>query len=215
VLLFVFGTSSVLALVPLSQIDLVSPVPQALVAGAGTAGWTSLIAPMVILLLLVRQLGNTTYVLGGASRLPLVAGWDGLLPAWFTRLHARFRTPVNSILFVALVTTGLALAAQAGVGLQEAFQLLDNAGGLLYAVVYVALFAIPLAGAKALSEQPPLWLKLASAIGLTVSLLYAVFTVFPIVEVQSWEQFAVKILAVVIGANIVGFVIYAAASKRS
>jgi len=78
VLLFVFGTSSVLALVPLSQIDLVSPVPQALVAGAGTAGWTSLIAPMVILLLLVRQLGNTTYVLGGASRFPLVAGWDGL-----------------------------------------------------------------------------------------------------------------------------------------
>jgi hypothetical protein len=81
--------------------------------------------------------------------------------------------------------------------------------------VYVALFAIPLAGARALSEQPPLWLKLASAIGLAVSLLYAVFTIFPIVEVQSREQFAVKILAVVIGANIVGFVIYAAASKRS
>ena len=138
-----------------------------------------------------------------------------MLPEWFTRLHGRFRTPVNSILFVALVTTGLSLAAQAGVGLQEAFQLLDNAGGLLYAVVYVALFAVPLAGARALSEQPPLWLKLASAIGLTVSLLYAVFTVFPIVEVQSWEQFAAKILAVVIGANIVGFVIYASASKRS
>jgi len=215
VLLFVFGTSSVLALVPLSQIDLVSPVPQALVAGAGTAGWTSLIAPMVILLLLVRQLGNTTYVLGGASRLPLVAGWDGLLPEWFTKLHWRFRTPVNSILFVALLTTGLALAAQAGVGLQEAFQLLDNAGGLLYAVVYVALFAIPLVGARTLSEQPPLWLKLASAIGLTVSLLYAVFTVFPIVEVQSWEQFAAKILAVVIGANVVGVLIYAAAGQRS
>jgi hypothetical protein len=23
----------------------------------------------------------------GNSRLPMVAGWDGLLPAWFTRLH--------------------------------------------------------------------------------------------------------------------------------
>jgi amino acid transporter len=138
-----------------------------------------------------------------------------LLPEWFTRLHGRFRTPVNSILFVALVTTGLALVAQAGVGLQEAFQLLDNAGGLLYAVVYVALFAIPLAGARALSEQPPLWLKLASAIGLTVSLLYSVFTIFPIVEVTSWQLFAAKILGLVIGANVVGFAIYALAGQHS
>ena len=215
VLLFVFGTSSVLALVPRGQIDLVSPVPQALVAGAGTAGWTALIAPMVILLLLVRQLGNTTYVLGGASRLPLVAGWDGLLPAWFTRLHPHFRTPVNSILFVALLTAGLALAAQAGVGLQEAFQLLDNAGGLLYAFVYLSLFAIPLFGSTRLSERPPSWLRLASAVGLGVSLLYAVFTIFPIVEVQSWQLFAAKILAVVVGANLLGIAIYAAAGRAA
>jgi glutamate:GABA antiporter len=213
VLLFVFGTSSVLALVPRDQIDLVSPVPQALVAGAGTAGWTALIAPMVILLLLVRQLGNTTYVLGGASRLPLVAGWDGLLPAWFTRLHPHFRTPVNSILFVALLTVGLALAAQTGVGLQEAFQLLDNAGGLLYAFVYLSLFAIPLFGSMRLSERPPLWLRLAAAVGLGVSLLYAAFTIFPIVEVQSWQLFAAKILAVVVGANLLGIAIYAAAGR--
>jgi glutamate:GABA antiporter len=214
VLLFVFGTSSVLALVPSNRIDLVSPVPQALVAGAGTAGWTSLIAPVVILLLLVRQMGNTTYLLGGASRLPLVAGWDGLLPAWFTELHQRFRTPVNSIVFVAIVTACLALAAQAGVGLQEAFQLLDNAAGLLYATVYIALFAIPLWG-TALLERPPLVLKVASALGLGVSLLYAAFTIFPIVEVASWQLFAGKILAVVIGANVIGFAIYAAGRRAS
>src|SRR5262249_41128873 len=91
ILLFVLGTSSVVALVPSNQIDLVSPVPQALIAGAGNAGWTSIIAPLIILLVVLRQIGNTTFVMGGTSRLPLVAGWDGLLPAWFTALHRRFR----------------------------------------------------------------------------------------------------------------------------
>ena len=30
----------------------------------------------------------------------MVAGWDHMLPAWFSRLHAKYRTPVNSIVVV-------------------------------------------------------------------------------------------------------------------
>src|SRR5439155_2256880 len=135
-------TGGVLALVPRDQIDLVSPIPQAITVGFRGLGAAEFIAPVLILLLLTRQLGNVMLIFAGNTRLPMVAGWDGLLPAWFTRLHPRYRTPVNSILFVGAVTVGLTLAGQAGVGVQEAFQLLENAGGIAYAFAYLALFAI-------------------------------------------------------------------------
>jgi amino acid transporter len=214
VLMFVFGTSSVLALVPNAQIDLVSPVPQTLTLGSRGLGVVQVIAPALILLILMRQIGNTTLVFGGSSRLPMVAGWDGVLPAWFTRLHPRYRTPANSILFVAIVTSAFALAAQAGVGLQEAFQLLDNAAGILYAFAYIALFAIPLFAAKRLSERPPIWLRVASLVGLTVTLLYSVLSIFPIIDVASWRLFAAKILAVLLIANLAGFAIYVLGRRR-
>lgn len=215
VLMFVLGTSSVLALVPGDRIDLVSPIPQAITAGLGGFGVAASVAPLLILLLVLRQLGNMTLVFGGSTRLPLVAGWDGLLPKWFTRLHPRFRTPTNSILFVGAVTLLFTLAGQAGVGVQEAFQLLENAGGIFYAFTYMALFAIPLVGAARLSERPPWWLRAAAVSGFGVSVLYSVLSVFPIIEVASWHVFAAKIVSVLVGVNLLGFAIYSTAHHRT
>jgi amino acid transporter len=215
VLMFILGTSSVLALVPGDRIDLVSPIPQAITAGLGGFGVAASVAPLLILLLVLRQLGNMTLIFGGSTRLPLVAGWDGLLPRWFTRLHPRFRTPTNSILFVGAVTLLFTLAGQAGVGVQEAFQLLENAGGIFYAFTYMALFAIPLFGAVRLAERPPLWLRAAAVAGFGVSVLYSVLSVFPIIEVASWHVFTAKVVSVLVGVNLLGFAIYTAARHRT
>ena len=215
VLMFILGTSSVLALVPGDRIDLVSPIPQAITAGLGGFGVAASVAPLLILLLVLRQLGNMTLIFGGSTRLPLVAGWDGLLPRWFTRLHPRFRTPTNSILFVGAVTLLFTLAGQAGVGVQEAFQLLENAGGIFYAFTYMALFAIPLFGAARLAERPPLWLRVAAVAGFGVSVLYSVLSVFPIIEVASWHVFTAKVVSVLVGVNLLGFAIYSAARQRT
>src|SRR5262249_23482300 len=155
-LLFILGTGSVLALVPQTDIDLVSPIPQTITIGFQGLGAVEAVAKILIVLLLIRQIGNGILLFAGSTRLPMVAGWDGLLPAWFTRLDPRFRTPTNSILFVGVVSIALALAGQMGVGVQEAFQLLENCGGIFYAFAYLALFAIPLVAAARLSERPPL-----------------------------------------------------------
>lgn len=40
----------------------------------------------------------------GASRIIYVMGRGGMLPAWFGRLHPKFRTPANSIMFVGLLS---------------------------------------------------------------------------------------------------------------
>jgi len=207
-LMFIFGTSSVLTLVPQDRIDLVSPIPQTLQAGFAGLGVARFIVPALILLLLARQLGNVTLIFAGNTRLPMVAGWDRLAPAWFTRLHPRFHTPYHSILFVGGLTLALTVASQIGVGLQEAFQLIENAAGILYAFTYIALFAIPLVGSARLGVRPPIWLRLASASGLAVSLLYSVLSVFPIIDVASWQTFAAKIITMLVAVNLVGGGLY-------
>jgi amino acid transporter len=214
-LMFIFGTGSVLALVPQDRIDLVSPIPQTLQIGFAGLGIARFIVPALIVMLLARQIGNVTLIFAGNTRLPMVAGWDRLVPQWFTRLHPRYRTPQNSIFFVGALTLALTLLGQVGVGLQEAFQLLDNAAGIFYALTYLALFAIPLVGARRLGVTPPWWLKLMAASGLAVSLLYFVLSVFPIVDVVSWWSFALKILGVLVAANLVGVAIYALAERRA
>ena len=212
--MFILGTSSVLAIVPRDEIDLVSPIPQTLTLGFAGTSFAALIVPALILLVLLRALGSVTLIFTGNTRLPMVAGWDGLLPAWFTKLHPRFRTPVHSILVVGGITLALTLAGQVGVGVQEAFQLLENAAGILYAFAYLALFAIPVVAAHRLPERPPLWLRLAAISGFAVSLLYSVLSIFPIIDVESWQVFAIKILATLALAELVGVVLYAIGRRR-
>jgi amino acid transporter len=218
-MMFILGTGAVLAIVPNEQIDLVSPIPQTLTMGFSGLGFARLIVPVLILLLVLRQIGSFSFAFAGNTRLPMVIGWDGLLPAWFTRLHSRFRTPVNSILMVGGITLVFTIAGQIGVGVQEAFQLLENAAGILYGFVYLGLFAIPLFGARRLAQRPPLWLQLASLSGFAVTLLYCVLSVFPIIDVESWQVFTLKIVTVLALTQVIGLAIYVvglrAAQKRT
>ncbi len=214
-LMFILGTSSVLAIVPQDKIDLVSPIPQTLTIALSGLGVVSFIAPLLIAMLLLRQLGNASLLFAGNTRLPMVAGWDGLLPAWFTRLHPRYKTPRNSILFVGGLTVIFTLAGQTGVGVQEAFQVLENAGGIFYAFTYIALFAIPLLAARRLSERPPLWLQAAAFLGLAMSILYSVLSVFPIIDVKDWHVFTAKIVTVLVATNLVGVGIFTSRRRRS
>ena len=114
-LLFILGTSSVLMIVPQDQIDLIAPVPQVLRIGFGPLGGVAAIGTLTIFALLSIRLAQSSVMFGGNTRLPMVAGWDNLLPAWFTRLHEKYRTPVNSILFVGAVTFFMSIVGLIGV----------------------------------------------------------------------------------------------------
>ncbi|PYR75767.1 MAG: hypothetical protein DMF86_14345, partial [Acidobacteria bacterium] len=80
--MFIFGTSSVLALVPIDRIDLIAPIPQVLSEGFGALGPAAAVAPVTIAVLLCIRVAQASVMFAGNTRLPLVAGWDGLLPAW-------------------------------------------------------------------------------------------------------------------------------------
>jgi amino acid transporter len=144
----------------------------------------------------------------------MVAGWDHLMPRWFTKLHPRFRTPVNSILFVGVVTLALGSLSLIGVGQQESFQLLFNAGGIFYALTYLVMFALPLFGLRTLPPAPPWWLRIAASSGFLMTLLYVTLSVFPIIDVKSPLTFTAKITAVILLANTMGVALYLLARAR-
>ncbi|MFN2509183.1 MAG: APC family permease [Chthoniobacterales bacterium] len=214
-LMFILGTSSVMAFTGFQELDLIGPVPQALRAGAnafGLAGTT--VASLAILMLAGRSIAVLSIYFTGNTRLPMVAGWDAILPAWFSRLQPRYKTPINSIFFVGIVTLVFAIASLLGVGAQEAFQLIDSAAGNFYAVAYLVLFAIPICGLRQLRQRAPIWLRAIAVVGILVVLLSVVFSAVPIIPVESRAWFAWKIIGVTLAANVFGALIFAAAHKR-
>jgi amino acid transporter len=213
-LMFILGTSSVLAFIGNNQIDLIGPVPQTLRLGLHSFRIAGAIASVAIVLMMVRSISSMSIHFTGSSRLPMVAGWDHLLPAWFSRLHARYKTPINSIVFVGAITLVIAISSQIGAGMQEAFQLVDNAANVFYGIVYAVMFAIPIAGAAAIRTRAHMWLRLAAACGFAVSLLAIFFTIYPIIDVSSPLAFAAKIIAVTVTANAIGIAIFAIGQRR-
>ena len=213
-LMFILGTSSVLALIPQEQIDLIAPIPQVLTVGFGPLGVVAGIASLTIVALLSIRLAQSSVMFAGNTRLPMVAGWDDLLPVWFTKLHAKYRTPVNSILFVGAATLFMGIVGLIGVGKQEAFQILWNASGVFYALTYLVMFAIPIIGLRSSGVKVPVWLKIVAFSGFAMTVLYVALSIVPIVKVESQLQFALKIGGLIIVTNLIGAGIYLAARRR-
>jgi len=120
------------------------------------------------------------------------------------RLHPRFRTPVNSVVFIAATTLTFSILGLIGVGKQEAFQLLWNASGIFYALTYLVMFAIPMVG----SVRAPAWLKVVSLSGFITTLGYVVLSILPIIDVGSRLSFALKITVVIVVANLLGYIVF-------
>jgi amino acid transporter len=214
-LMFVLGTSTVVAYVPNDVIDLIGPVAQVLRVGYGPFGIATPMVTVAILMTLAMRVGQASVAFTAVTRLPMVAGWDDMLPAWFSRLHATYKTPVNSIMLVGAASFGIASLSLVGVGQAEAFQLVFNASGIFYALTYVVMFAIPLFGLRGVSPRPPMWLRLASLSGLLMTALYIVLSVFPIIKVESVSTFALKITMMIVAMNLVGIGILFSARQRS
>lgn len=208
--MFILGTSSVLAFVGDAPINVIGPIPQTFRLALGTTGRAGAAAPFAIFLLMARNIAAASLIFTGLTRLPMTAGWDRLVPRWFAELHPRRRTPVNSIVFVALLVMALILLSMLGVREQEANQTLAEASVAHYAIAYVGLFALPLVGHSALRARLPRWVKVVAGAGLLSSLISLFIAVYPIVDVVSRSAFAAKICAVVAVSNGVGVLIYRA-----
>jgi amino acid transporter len=213
-LLYVLGTSAILAFVSPNAIDVIGPIPQALNAGFGMFGFAGPLVSIAILLLLLNYICSYTLYFSSNTRLPLAAGWDHLLPSWFSVLHAKYRTPVNSILFMGAVALAASTAVLIGARNQEAFTLLQIWAWTFYGLAYLALFAIPLFAPKEKGIRPGLWLRAGAATAFGVTLLFVLLSVLPVVPVSSVWKYSLKIASVVAGANLLGWMIYRAGQRK-
>jgi amino acid transporter len=213
-LLYILGTSGILAFVSPDAVDIIGPIPQALSRGFAIFGLAGPVVSIAILLLLMNYLCSYTLYFSANTRLPLVAGWDHLLPAWFTRLHPRYRTPVNSTLFMGGVALAASMAVLNGAGSQESFVLLQIWAWTFYGLAYLAKFAIPLISRKDKGLRPGRWLQAGAASGFLMTLLFVALSVLPVIPVSSVWRYSLKISVVVLGANLLGWIIYRAGSSK-
>jgi amino acid transporter len=213
-LIYILATSAILAFVPPSSEDVVAPVAQALSRGVQAFGIAGFVMPPAVLFLLIYYLATFCAFFTVSTRLPMVAGWDHLLPEWFSRLHPRYKTPINSVLFLGAATLIVALAALIGVGRQESYELLLTWSFTFYGIAYIALFAIPLFSSKERGLRPRWWVRVAAVSGLLVTLLFVALSIFPIIEVDSSWRYSLKIAGVVLGANLIGWMIHRAGQRK-
>ncbi|HMD21605.1 MAG TPA: APC family permease [Alloacidobacterium sp.] len=206
--MFILGTSSVVAFSQPGHIDFIAPIPQTLRIALGSTGIGNVFAIAAIFLLQLRLIGAASYIFTGVTRLPLAAGWDNLVPAWFTRLHPSWRTPANSILCTSILVFLLVVLANIGVHAQEAFQVLSNASLTHYELAYLAMFAIPLVGVASLRKVLPWWLKWISLIGFCATLFSLLISTYPFVDVVNARAYAAKILGTVVVSNVIAVLFY-------
>jgi amino acid transporter len=213
--MFILGTSSVVALIHPGQIDFIAPIPQTLRIALGNTGAGNFLAVTAIFLLQLRLLGAASYIFTGVTRLPMTVGWDALVPEWFTRLHPRWQTPRNSILCLAGLMLLLVVLANVGVRAQEAFQLLSNASMTHYEIAYLAMFAIPVVGARALRKCLPRWLRWVALVGFLATLFSLLISTYPFVDVVDPRSYALKISGVTLISNAAGLCFYLMRSRWS
>ena len=116
------------------------------------------------------------------------------------------------MLFAGAAGVGIAVLANTGTGNQEAFQLIDNCGGILYGLSYLVMFAIPLLAA---GETPPWSVRLAAVSGFSMTLLYVVLSVFPIISLENPGIFTAKVATTVIVLECGGAAYYLWAIRRT
>ena len=214
-LVYIFGTGAILSFVRPGDINVIGPIPQALSAGLGGIGLVRAVAPIAIILLLWNYLATFNVFFAGNARLPMVAGWERMLPEWFTRLDPQRRTPVNSVFFLGAITVGVSLAVVIGAREQEAFEVLQICGFACYGLGYLALFALPIAGFRREKMGLSVWLKIAAASGFLVTLLFVTLSIFPIIDVENPRAYALKTAGLILGANLLGGVILLYGKRRA
>ncbi len=214
-LVYILATSAVLGFVPPNAEDVVAPIPQAIAAGFKAFGVNGIVMPIAVLFLIFYYLATFGAFFTASTRLPMVAGWDHLLPEWFSRLHPRYRTPINSVLFIGAATFSVALAAMIGVGQQESYELLLTWSFTFYGLAYLAMFAIPVISPRRKGLRPKMWVRIAAVLGFLTTLLFVVFSVFPIIEVETSSHYPAKIAGVVVGANLIGGMICRAGQAKT
>jgi len=213
--LYILGTSAILAFVPPDSVDLIGPIPQALQIGFAGVTAARVIVPAAILLLLTNYLSS--FALNFAATHACRWLLDG--PPASGLVHPpgpKFaRQSIHSVSrrdYRLCQPHGLDWRARAG-----SFSNAANLGICVLRVGVSGAFAIPVFAKRDARLRSGITLKIASLCGLALTLLFVVLSIVPIVDVSDRTAYAVKTISVLAGANVWRWCSFTAAaqSRRS
>jgi amino acid transporter len=213
-LMYILSTAAVLAYVSPAHVDLAAAVPQAIQAGLGFTGWGGALTKMAALGFSVSYFASMVLYVGMIARLPMVAGWDGLLPAWWSALSPRYRTPIKAISVVTASVLLLGVLSLWGAGNQEAVQVSVGAAFGSLCLTYMLLFSVVLFGFRSRESRPGSALRFAALAAFSVSLFGLIFEVVPLGEVANSVIFGLKVAGAICATNALGAYLYWRGTRR-
>ncbi len=214
-LMYMVCTSAIQSYVAIGDVDVAAPISQALQAGFGDGAVGKALTVLVAGAYNLTLIAAVVVVVGMAARLPMVAGWDGLLPGWWSELHPRFRIPHKAIAAVSatlLIMTVLSILTS---GNQEAVQALSAIGVGSYCIMYLLLFGAVAFGFRTHAWRPGIGVRVGAAAAFLVALVSLIFQLVPVGEVANPGVFAVKVSVAICALNGLGAWLYSRGKKRA
>jgi amino acid transporter len=215
--IYILGTVAAMVLVPPSNIDPKSGVFQAITSGSNLLG-IGFFGVLAALLVTVGNAGGVGTTVAGVARVPFAVGIDSYLPAFFGKIHPRWKTPYISILIQAGISAVVLIVAQANETVNGAYQVLVDAAIILYFLPFLYMYAAAVKLAyRADREQSPdavlvpggragVWI--AGSLGFLICVLAMAISMIPPKETTSTVVFEMKLLGGTTIAILIGLVLY-------
>ncbi|MGE5324851.1 MAG: APC family permease [Actinomycetota bacterium] len=140
-IIYIVGTIALLGLLPAGKVDVRNGVFQAISGGSALLGigWFGVIAALLVT---VGNAGGVGATVAGVARIPFVAGIDRYLPAFFGKIHPRWKTPWISILIQAGISGVILVLTQLGIkSVIGAYQFLVSMSVILYFIPFLYMYA--------------------------------------------------------------------------
>jgi len=214
-LIYIAGTMAVLVIQPAAGTDTRSGVFQGISGGAALLGiaWFGVVAALLVT---VGNAGGVGATVAGVARVPFVAGIDQYLPAFFGKIHPKWKTPYIAILIQAGLSGVILVLSQYKASWQDAYQLLVDAAIILYFIPFLYMYAsvIKLAyrpdraqhqGILVPGGKVGVWI--AGLLGFSVTLLSIIFAMIP-PETESKWVFEGKLLGATAVTIAIGLALY-------
>jgi amino acid transporter len=215
--IYIAGTIAVLTLIPAEQVDPKSGVFQAITLGSTALRFAAL-GVLAAALVTVGNAGGVGSTVAGVARVPFVVGIDRFLPAFFGKMHPRWKTPYISILVQAGLSGVILLIIQINESANSAYQILVDAAIILYFIPFVYMYAaaIKLAYARDRAENAHavlipggkfgVWM--AGGLGLLVVIAGIVLSFIPPGDSANKLMFELKVIAGTVGSILIGLALY-------
>src|SRR5205085_4756470 len=138
--IYVLGTIATITLIPAENVNTQNGVFQAIGLGSAMMGiaWFGIVAALLVT---VGNAGGVGATVAGVARIPFVAGIDHYLPAFFSKIHPRWKTPYISILIQAGISGVILVFSQLGATVVEAYQFLVDMAVILYFIPFLYMYA--------------------------------------------------------------------------